>query len=107
MTVTDSTGGQTVYTMDSLGRTTGIRLPSSSGGDNISYTYCDSKYSSYPTTAYANNFVSRVVRNNQRWQYSGGPAQSLGPGISTTATDTMESRGFPLSSTFSAPPPMM
>lgn len=80
MTVTDSRGAVTVYTMDSSGRTTGIQLPSSTGGNNITYNYCNSsctQYSSYPLGANPSNYVLSVVRDSppQTWTYSGGPAQ--------------------------------
>lgn len=89
MTVTDSAGAKTIYTMDSIGRTTGIQLPSSTAGANIIYAYCNSsnpqstgapdcpQYSSYPINAYAGNYVLSVKRDGQLWQYSGGPAQPL------------------------------
>jgi YD repeat-containing protein len=83
----------TVYTMDSSGRTTGIQLPSSTSGNNIAYSYCDSgctQYSSYPANAHAGNYVRSVVRDGQLWTYSGGPAQPLSnnnnQGSSTNAT---------------------
>ena len=88
--------------MDALGRTTGIQLPSSTGGANILYTYCNSsnpqstgapdcpQYSSYPISAYAGNYVLSVEQNGQLWQYSGGPAQPIvvnnTPQPPTTAT---------------------
>lgn len=82
MTVTDSRGAVTVYTMDSSGRTTGIQLPSSKGGNNITYNYCNSgctQYSSYPVGANPSNYVLSVVRDSppQTWKYSGGPAQQF------------------------------
>lgn len=102
MTVTDSAAAKTVYTMDSIGRTTGIQLPSSTGGTNIIYAYCNSsnpqstgapdcpQYSSYPYDAYAGNYVLSVKRDGQLWQYSGGPAQPIlvnnTPQPPTTAT---------------------
>jgi formylmethanofuran dehydrogenase subunit D len=59
MTVTNSAGAVTVYTMDSSGRTTGIKLPSSTGGNNITYNYCTNsacpQYSSYPVGANPSN----------------------------------------------------
>ena len=93
MTATDSSGAVTVYTMDSSGRTTGIQLPSSTGGNNVTYAYCDSgcaQYSSYPFNAHASNYVRSVVRDGQLWTYSGGPAQPLSnnnnQGSGTSAT---------------------
>jgi hypothetical protein len=92
MTATNSSGA-TVYTMDSSGRTTGIRLPSNTSGDNFSYTYCDSncpQYTSYPFTAHADTFVRSVLRDGYLWTYNGGPAIPLstnaGLGMNTSAT---------------------
>lgn len=84
LTVTASSGAVTVYTMDSYGRTTDVRLPSSTTGNNILYTYCGSscaQYSSYPLDAFAYNYVAGVTRNNQLWTYSGAPAQPFTGGV--------------------------
>jgi YD repeat-containing protein len=78
--------------MDSSGRTTGVRLPSSASADNITYTYCNTactQYNSYPVNAYAKNYVRSVLRDGHTWTYSGAPAQAFpnnGQAFGTTAT---------------------
>jgi len=72
VSITDQLGGVTRFTMDSVGRVTGVKWPTSSSADNITYTYCDNScfvigqgYSYvFP------NMVMGVVRNGQSWTYN-------------------------------------
>ena len=77
MAVTDAANRVTRYTLDSNGRTTGIKLPSSASADNITYQYCDGNCPQYDfLAAYPiqfQNYVLRVTRDGQVWNYSGNP----------------------------------
>jgi hypothetical protein len=87
-TVTDSAGRVTTYSMyDYSGygltntgpgyMTIGVKLPSSTGGDNITYSYCYTANCSWaPVTNDNNNYtnyVASVTRNgvNNAWNYTG------------------------------------
>lgn len=77
MTITDSAGRVTRYDEDSAatatGRTVGIKLPSSTGTDNITYTYCDANCPQYATTGGRSpaNYVLTAAQNGQTWNYTG------------------------------------
>ena len=80
-TVTDSAGRVTQYTAYP-NYTYGIKLPSSTGADNITYTlcgtssnWCSSFAAEYPgLNGYPYQlYVASVIRDGQTWTYSGTP----------------------------------
>jgi YD repeat-containing protein len=77
LVVTDQAQRVTTYTMDSKSRVVAIELPSSSGGENITYTYCDSNCSQYTYEGQFGiqyqNYVLSVTRDGYTWSYSGSP----------------------------------
>ena len=85
-TVTDSAGRVTTYSMyDYSGygltntgpgyMTVGVKLPSSSGGNNITYSYCYTTTCSWAPGTNDNdnftNYVTSVTRNGYVWNYTG------------------------------------
>ena len=88
LSVTDSTGRVTKYTMDSSDRTIGIQLPSSTGGNNITYSYCNTSCTQY-AFEYTNwgvlyqNYVASVTRDGHTWTYTGNPGSPSGSTCST------------------------
>jgi hypothetical protein len=74
LTVTDAADRVTRYTTDSLGRTIGIKLPSSATADNFTYTYCDSNCPQYTVENVPYQwYVASVIRDGRTWTYNGNP----------------------------------
>ena len=77
LTVTDQRGAVTRYTMDSIDRVVGVKWPSSSSADNVTYTYCNSNcytLNGWDATYYP-DMVATVVRGGQTWTYNFAPGQ--------------------------------
>ena len=82
-TVTDAAGRVTTYTEAGVAgisygwHTVGIKLPSSTGADNFTYTYCGNNCPQFAFEGVHGiryqNYVLSIVRDGQTWSYSGNP----------------------------------